>query len=362
MARKIDGWLARLSDPAGLNARAVATPFTIGEAELLCDLLEEAGRHNVRVALVRNLNALWRSDPGSLMTGNAADVKRVVEPHLARANELRLLDVARATLLARIGREIQDDMARAGLPAVIVKGVDFAEAAYGGIQNRAFTDVDLLVRPGAESDVGTILSRAGFIAHEPPDKRAAYSERKWTRTDTHGAEILVEIQTDLVHAPDLRRHMSLTYDLYAAPDLGGVTAAARLVLAALHGATSHGFKSLQHVVDGLMIARMGVEQGELRERAARSGAALPVVTMLRLATALYDCPQCQALIDALLPVSGAWLDRYLITAPLVLSAQDLSRSRLFPQRKLYRLLLKGSSVPNHNKWSYVTKTPQSSSK
>jgi hypothetical protein len=232
-----------------------------------------------------------------------------------------------------------------GLPAILVKGADFAVEAYGGLQARTFSDVDILVRPGAEADLGRVLADLGYAEHRPKASREAHTERKWTRADAHGGSILVEVHTDLVHAPELRARQTLTYDLHAGAAAGGVTPAARLVLAALHGATSHLFGRLQYVVDGLMVARSGVDVSELRERAIRSGALLPMLTMLRLASEIFAFEEGPELIAALSPVRFAGLERRLITASGVLGGKAAGRWMLLPQRHLYRRLLQMTPAP-----------------
>ena len=339
MTRKIEGWLARLSDPAGLNPNSLARPFAIEEARKLGDLLDEAGRHNVRPALVRNLGLVLRSAPDTLIAGAPEAIEPAKSLLLARANELRLLDVARAVVLADTARDLLDLAAKAGLPVALVKGADFAQAAYGGLHNRTFTDVDLLIRRDAEPALGDILAGLGFVSQEPPLRHASRTERKWTKAHPHAGTILVEVHTDMVHTPELRRHMSLTYDTYNDPAKGGVTPAARLIMAALHGATSHLFARLQYVVDGLMIARMGVDPKELAERARLSGARLPLATTLRLAAEIYGCPHSRELFHTLKPVPWSRVERRIMTAALVISSKGPQRWRLLPRRYLYRGLL-----------------------
>ncbi len=111
------------------------------------------------------------------------------------------------------------------------------------------------------------------------------------------------------------------------------------MLAALHGATSHLFGRLQYVVDGLMVARSGVDPDELAERARASGAALPIHTMLRLASEIHGCAVSAALAAAMAPRGVARLERRLITAPMVLAAKSPNRWRLLAQRHIYRRLL-----------------------
>jgi putative nucleotidyltransferase-like protein len=339
VTRKIEAWLARLSDPAGLNPNWLPQAFAIEEMAQLNDLLDEAGRHNIRPVLVRNLGLVVRSAPDTLIAGAPAAIESATSALLAHANELRLLDVARAVVLADVAHDLLNLAARAGLPVALAKGADFAEAAYGGLHNRTFTDIDLLVRPDAEAAVGDILAGLGFMSQEPPLKHASRTERKWTKPHPHAGTILVEVHTDMVHTPELRRHMSLTYDAYADPAKGGVTPAARLIMAALHGATSHLFARLQYVVDGLMIARLGVDAEELAERAKLSGARLPLATNLRLAAEIYGCPHSRELFDTLQPVPWSRVERRIMTAAMVISSKGPQRWRLLPRRYLYRGLL-----------------------
>ena len=340
MTSKAEAWLARLSDPAGPSPIWSPEPFGDGDAPLLDKLIVEAGRHNIRPALVRNLGAQLRNAPGEFVRGDPSRARSLTDALTARSGELRLLDVARAVLLATAARDILAEVSERGIPAVLIKGLDFAEKAYGGLHARTFSDIDLLVRPDAQEALGEILRSRGFTALTPRKHRMKLAERQWTRPDSHGGLVLVEVHTDLVHAPELRACQTLTYDLYADPAGGGVTPAARLVLAGLHGATSHLFGRLQYVVDGLMVARMGVDPAELRERAARSSARLPVATMLRLACELYGSQECRTLLDALGSTSWNRLEQRLITGPMVLSAKSTHRWRLLPQRYLYRRLLR----------------------
>jgi len=345
-AQQISGWLARLSDPAGLNRRWSPTAFSAGDEVHWQRFLEEAGSHNVRPVVVRNLGTQLREQSDAFMAGTGSEAAQAIETLLASANDLRLRDVSRAMILASAAREILQAIDKTSLPVALVKGVDFAEKAYGGLQMRSFSDIDLLVRPEAAEALGSVLKGLGLKAHEPPDKRIDYTERQWTWAHKHGGSLLVEVHTDVVHAPELRARQTLTYDLYADAAAGGITPASRMVLAGLHGATSHLFGRLQYVVDGLMIARMGVDPVELRGRATRSGALLPVATMLRLAWELYGCQSSRELLDGLGPVGWARLERRLISVPMVISAKSVHRWRLLPQRYIYRRLLQMTGLPS----------------
>lgn len=338
-------WLARLSDPAGPNDRYTPLAFAAADFQGLQNLVDLAGRHNVRPALARNLKAQLATAPDAMLSGDEPARSEAVMQILAYADELRLADFARTVLLADVAADIVGRIETDGVPAVLVKGADFAQHAYGGLQLRSFSDIDLLVRPDAENDLGAILGDFGFEAVPPPARRIDHTERAWIRRDDFGGTTLVEIHTDMVHGPELRSRQTLTYDLYADPEAGGVTPAARLVLAGLHGSTSHLFGRLQYVVDGLMIARSGADPVELAERAFRSNATLSVATMLRLAAEIYDCAASRDLLERLGPVPWGKLERRLITAPMVLSAKDANRWRLLPQRYLYRGLLRCIGAP-----------------
>ena len=298
---KIGAWLARLSDPQGLNLNWPCEPFSQSDADFPETLMDAAGLHNVRPSLVRNLGVQLKTAPDEFLSGDAAWKGSVSERLISQGNELRLIDIARAMQLASVAEGLLDRIAVGGIPAALVKGVDFAENAYGGLHARTFSDIDLLVRPDAETALNEILKDAGFTLTEPAGKRLDYAERQWTRPNEYGGITLVEVHTDMVHAPELRLRQSLTYDLYADPAAGGISPAARLVLAGLHGATSHLFGRLQYVVDGLAVARMAVDPVELRDRARRSGATLAVATTLRLATDIFGCQTSRELLE------GAWL-------------------------------------------------------
>jgi hypothetical protein len=336
MSRPIDGWLARLSDPAGLNTHWPALPLPGDDRRAIDALLHEAVRHNVHLAVFSNLLKLLRDEPGALLAGE--DAEAVADALSDRIRMERSELIAPTMQVAAVARTLRESLA--GLPAIIVKGIDFAENAYGGVHLRSFGDVDILVRPDAADAVGALLKDRGFVPHEHEKHAEDYAERQWINGAPGAAgTVLVELHTDLVHTPELRRRLSLTYDLHAGKDGLGVTPAARLVLAALHGATSHLFGRLQYVVDGLMIARSGVDPDELTERARASGAALPVYTMLRLANEIHGCAISAALAEAMAPRGIARLERRLITAPMVLAAKSPNRWRLLAQRHVYRRLL-----------------------
>lgn len=336
-------WLARLADPGGTNRCFTPAPYETKPLEALEELLYLAARHNVRPALMRNLAKELSAAPETVIGGSSREIAQTaVKISEAIANE-KLLDFARSVLLADASKEILSQTEAAGLPAAVVKGADFAENGYGGLEYRTFSDVDILVRPDAEADLAHILLGLGYEAITPRASRIDFTERSFLRKEEFGGTTHVEVHTDVVHAPELRSAQTLTWDLYASPEMGGVTGASRLVLAGLHGATSHLFGRLQYVVDGLVLVRAGVDADELEERARRSNAVLAVKTMLRLASEIFDSAESAELAARLRPAHGAAWEHRLITASMVLGAKNADRWRLLPQRYLYRALLRSRS-------------------
>lgn len=337
MIRNTEAWIAQLSDPAGANSRWQAKPFDVEDETAALDLLDEAARHNVHLVAGRNLLGILKDNPGLFFRGEKSNVVNRATALQTTIRDRRLQEIAHNTVLAGTAREILH--ATAGMPISLVKGLDFAEAVYHGVHNRKFSDVDLLVDPMAQVDLSKILSGLGFTEVVAKGKKIKQTERQWTREAPHAGLTLVEVHTDMVHAPELRARMSLTHGLYAGKSNGGVSGASRLVLAALHGATSHLFARLQYVVDGMMVARTGVDARELQERARRSGAILPVSTMLRLAADIYGCEASSSLLGQLEPVRLASIERRLISPTMVISAKSQTRWRSLPQRYLYRRLM-----------------------
>jgi hypothetical protein len=332
--------LARYADPEAVNSRWRPRPMSPASAAAnYAALIKGAWAHNIIPAVARNLEQAIRREPQSVVSGDGEPANAIRARFLVDAKRVHVELVGRNMFIAGAARQILDETGKTSLPAVLVKGPDFAEACYGSLALRAFSDIDLLVRPDAASDLQDILIRQGFVAIVPNTKRMDYSERRFTRLEPNIGTVLVEIHTDLAHAPKLQRHCSLTYDRYAGSASGGVTMAARLILAGVHGATSHRFDRLQYVADVLAIVRRGLNQVELGERVRETGSLLPVATALGLAARIFDCPACSELAASLPVTRNVRLARRLITPGIVLAAQGPGRSLNSWRRQLFRLLM-----------------------
>jgi hypothetical protein len=332
--------LARYADPEGINERWRPRPMKAATAaEESAALLGAAAAHNVLPAVAFNLAREMQCASEALVEGTDEKVATLCRQLMqdARMNHLGL--VARNMVLADLARDILAVASARDLPVALVKGPDFAKACYGGLPMRAFCDVDLLVPPDAHPALSTMLVERGYSPVVPVARRERYSERQFVRDSGNFGLLLVEMHTDLVHAPKLRRRTSLTYETYAGSASGGVTMAARLVLAAIHGAMSHLFDRLQNVTDILAIVRCGVDPKELRERVAETGSLLVVRTGLDLASRISDCPACRELLAALPPARHGWLARHLLTPRTVISAHGSMRGLHSWRRQAFRMIM-----------------------
>lgn len=332
----IGHWLARLSDPRGINAKWDASPFDAKDERALDRLLFEARRHSVSLVFFSRLIDLLRNQPETVLVGDRhAERSQALQQ---KVTDMRLQDLAQVMAIGAVAREIRTGIA--GMPVALVKGLDFAEVLFGGVQERIFGDIDLLYEPGAERDLRDLLAKMGFTEHRPDLHPAHYTERQWTRPHPQMDYILVELHTDMVHVERTRQGISLPYRRYVSGPESIVTPAARLILATVHAATSHLFGRLQYVVDGLMAVRAGVDAAELRERGREAGALLPLRTMLRLAASIFSSQEAATLLRALPETRGSWLEPRLISEDMVLAAKSRNRWRLIPQRRLYRAMLR----------------------
>jgi hypothetical protein len=169
-----------------------------------------------------------------------------------------------------------------------------------------------------------------------------YGEDKWLLEAN--PDVMVELHTNLVHNPRLRRAVHLDRaTLLLAGDGDAEEATALLLVAAVHGATSHQFDRLQHVVDVLLLARGAagaVDVGRLSRVAAGCGATETVASALQIAARVFRDPACRELAAALRGGTPAWLGGLLLGPGVVLRAQSTARSIDSWRRKVYRELLR----------------------
>jgi len=225
----------------------------------------------------------------------------------------------------------------AGLPAAVIKGPVFARMLYPEPEFRTFTDIDLLVAPAALPRLAVLLTERGY---ELADEEGASLRKEWKWVNRENPTLMTEVHTDIVHAPSLRANRSLTYDDLAEDTQ---TPAGCLMIAIFHGAFSHGFERLQHVVDTCQAARAlaTVEDERRFERLIeRSGATYAAVVSLDLAGRMLAEPRCQQIARALGPQRRVRMARWLIDSSVITSTQTRRRAMHSWRRQAFRELLK----------------------
>jgi len=331
--RAFDTWFLALADPGGKGtfcfSAAEKSDFPFSPQQLI----ELAGHHGVLPAVARSLRRIELPPPA-------------VREALALAEERLLQSVAFSLRIRKQLAPIAAAFVAAGLPALVLKGPEFADRLYAEPSLRPFTDLDFLLPREAIAEAGAPLAGLGYRrAAEPRSKYPGqYAEEMWLLDDP--ATGAVELHWDLVNSPPLRRRCSVGFhDLAFEPPKAGAlpraTPAALLVAAAVHAAMSHRFDRLQPLADVCQAARGAagpVDAAWLAEAAARTGAAFALATALRLAAALFREPACSALVEQAPCLSEAGrLSRRILTPRAVLHPKTLAAGL---RRQLYRELLK----------------------
>jgi hypothetical protein len=320
-------WLVHLADPQRL-APAPPGPPPWEEAHAI---LEAASAHGVLPAVLRGLAQASRASGGA---GGAA---------LAQARARLAAQAGFGLLLSHHAARLLPALAEAGIGATLVKGACFARRIYPDQGLRGFTDLDILVAQQDRRAAGEVLARLGFV-EETPEYRAGedYAEEKWLLAADRS--VMVELHGDLVHNPRLRRALHL--DRAALLAAGGGDAedtSALLLVAAVHGATSHQFDRLQHVVDVLLLGRGAagaVDAARLKRVAEGCRARTALCVALLVASRLFGDAACAALARRLGAGAAARLGAALIAPGVVLRAPTDARGRDSWRRKALRELLR----------------------
>ena len=312
-------WLVHCADPLGPRTEAPHRLLSPREAQ---DFVAQADMHGVLATVLRQFPPFLASDPAF------AKAK-------AEALTLHRSALAQALMLRTHADAL---VAAANLPVVMVKGPVFARTIYPAPSLRTFTDVDLLIAPEAEPELARLLLEAGFqLADYDRDPRR--QEWKWLHRENDA--VMIEVHTNLVHHPELRAAMSLSY-----ADLAGIaeTPAALLTVAAIHGAL-HRFERLRQVVDICQAARhvsTPEEESRFELLIERSGARLAAIAGLDFAYRLLGEPRCRELARGLGPARYTALARLLIGRSAVTSSMSKARVYHSWRRQGFRELLKRS--------------------
>jgi hypothetical protein len=293
--------------------------------EVACEFVAQAEAHSVLPAVMRNFPP-FAADPA--FAGALTEAR--LRYRMARAFVLMLNSEHRALATAL-----------AKLPAAVIKGPAFAQRIYPDRELRTFTDIDLLISPSATSEVSALLTAGGY---DLVNEEGACERGEWKWEKRENPTLMIEVHTDVVHAPSLRANLSLTYDDLA-QDIE--TPAGCLMVAIVHGAFSHGFERIQHIVDVCQAARAIVTEEDQRRFKAlveRTGAHYAAVVSLDLAGRIFAEPRRQQIAQALGPQRRTRLARLLIDCSVVTSTKTRRRVIHSWRRQAFRELLKGSRL------------------
>jgi hypothetical protein len=336
MRSRINRWLVALCDPQGL-ADLPAGRMPLSD---VVPLMARAEQQGVGPVVLANLER-W-AQTQSIHRKQCASAAPLAA--LLAASRPRILHQAGLALMLRAASgALVRALAAARVPATVLKGTDFADRLYPVAALRPQRDVDLLVPRDALATAEAVLGGLGYAAvPDPPRKyKDGYGQRIWRRDD---AGAVVELHWNLVNSPAVRRGISVLYeDLTFEPavmpgSLPRLTAASCVLLAAVHGATSHSFERLQLLCDIRQLARGAagpIDTAWLADAASRTGSLSALGVALRLTAQTLRCPSCSVLCQSLgprLPSRWSWV----LTPAVVLGEAPLGAVR----RQLFRHLQK----------------------
>jgi hypothetical protein len=315
----VSDWLIYCADPLGpVRERRPATPIPLAHADHLVD---QASAHGVICALLRHFPP-FTEDPA-------------FEPVKEKVRSRHRDGLGWNMVLRSHGDAVMAEASE--LPVTVVKGPVFARKIYPEPAFRCYGDIDLLAAPQAVSRLGAILTKHGFeLVNSSPET----DPQEWSWLHRENDKLLIEVQTDLVHAPSLRRAFSLTYDMIADEPQGP---AALLLVALLHGALGQHYSKLQHIVDICQAVRALDGDSERRRfeiLVERANARFVCVTGLEIVGRMLAEPRCVELARTLGSVRYGRLAHLLIDRSVVMSTQDGSRWLHSWRRQVFRWLSK----------------------
>ena len=310
-AEALDTLLVHLSDPK----RAGPVELSLSTSSL-SELCEKAQFHGVFPILWRKLH----DHPTIKAIGNGgSEGKELIERCQAIYSGL----VGQCLLLRLNEARVMEALRRAQIKATTVKGPVFARLLYDVRDDRAYTDIDVLIAPEQIAAANETIASLGFVQRRKAflDHSEDYQEYKWIAKDNDS--VLIEAHANLVHYKTLRRRVPFGYAELERSSNGDVEAPVpQFMIAVVHGSLGHKLHKLSLVVDILQAARRMAERDiPLLISATRElGLGLEVAAMLRLAGHMFADRRILALADRMANGRTRLSDR-LLTREAVLRAQ-----------------------------------------
>ena len=333
MLNQTHSLLLALADPRG-PARAIdlAPP----EPEKLRRLLELADWHGALAIVMENLKQL---------TGQGNGPWHSFQPDPTAwewANQQLRYRTGLSLVLRQQAQELTSRMQEAGLLVLVLKGCDFADRLYSHPSLRPFTDVDLLIPERILPETRQVFRNLGYLPVPVPMKHVTgYGEESWRHPARPGG--MVEIHWNLVNSPSLRRALSVTCEnlqLETHQSRPRPSAAAVLLIAAVHGVASHGVDRLQVLCDVVQAVRGtagALDETWLVQAVPQTGTDRALATALALAYKMYREPACLDLMKRLGIGRRAWPGNLLLSRGVILRAHAVRDSF---RRQLLREFLK----------------------
>ncbi len=269
--------------------------------------------------------------------------KNSAQREIKAARELVLNQTAFELALKHHGSRVLEMLTRNGLEAIVVKGPTFAKRLYPEAGLRSFTDIDILISKESRTEARALLPALGFTLQTKEYRgEHDYFEDAWCLSSDD--RIGIEIHCDLSHNPKLRRSASVKLaDVMDAGNGNPEDATALLLVAAAHGALSHQFDRLQHLVDVALAAKGAAGNvcvPRLIAVSKRCGLKRAIYVALIIAGRMFDEAQCFELASQFEPNVADTAISYLITPRTVLTARSGLRSRTSWRRKAFRQTLR----------------------
>lgn len=263
--------LCDLADP---ESQPNAHSFALYEPGQLLALAEY---HGVSPTITRKLKAI------------IDDVPDQWQPILSELEgELRIATIVTLALEGE-AEKIRGRFNDAGVPYKLVKGAAFAKDLYPSVSDRPFTDLDFVLPPDRLDNVADVMSALGYKRADETraQREEIYREQKWILPGVK--YVLVEVHTDLVHQPSLRRRITYGFEQLDAHSSGDDRTVEHLMTAVIHGSVGHKFHNLKLAVDVLQALRRissdAVEQAA--ERAAELHITYELAASAKLIVAMF---------------------------------------------------------------------------
>ncbi len=254
LSNQIHRWLVWLADPANDQLTSPPDPVDPPGLERLLSL---GSLHTVLPTVVRNLrNLSQRCGPDSvvLTRRDGSQSRGVLDRALQSVEGELRMRTAFSLILRQQAGEITIALGDEGIGVTVIKGEEFADRLYPSASLRGFTDVDMLVGEESRDQTFGVMAELGYRSRDTRMKYdTGYGEMGFVRDGHPGGT--VEIHWNLVNSPTLRRGISVEYEDLQFDSACKLTPASLLLIAAVHGAASHGFDRLQLLCDVCQAAR-----------------------------------------------------------------------------------------------------------